>query len=228
MPVTKRIVCLANSRKPNGRCIAGRELIGSQPAGWIRPVSDRPGHAVSKDERQYADGSDPSALDVVDVPVLRSAPSMFQQENWLIDPDYYWEKVGQIGWDDLPALADPVAPLWIDGHSTFKGRNNKIPLTLTGPLKSSLLLLHVTEVGLRVHAPGEAFDDPRRRVQARFEHADTKYALRVTDPIYERRFLAKPNGDYALGECYLTVSLGEPYKGDAYKLVATIIERATT
>jgi hypothetical protein len=136
--------------------------------------------------------------------------------------------LGRWGGTTFLRWLDPVAPLWIDGHSTYNGRNDRIPLALTEPLKTSLLLVHVAEVGLRVHAPGEAFDNPRRRVQARFEHAGVQYALRVTDPIYERRFLAEPNGDYALGECYLSVSLGEPYKGDAYKLVATIIERATT
>lgn len=38
MPETKRIVVLANSRKPPGRCIAGIELIDGEPADWVRPV----------------------------------------------------------------------------------------------------------------------------------------------------------------------------------------------
>ncbi len=47
----------------------------------------------------------------------------------------------------------------------------------------------------------------------------------VTDPTYERRFLAKPNGTHSLGECYITVSLGEPYNGATDKLVAAIVFR---
>lgn len=39
-------------------------------------------------------------------------------------------------------------------------------------------------------------------------------------PEYERRFLSQPDGDYELGESYLTISLGEPYEGYCYKLVA--------
>ncbi len=50
---TKRIVCLANSRKLQGRCIAGRELVSGKPAAWIRPVSDREHEEVSEYERQY-------------------------------------------------------------------------------------------------------------------------------------------------------------------------------
>ena len=38
------------------------------------------------------------------------------------------------------------------------------------------------------------------------------------------RYLAKLDGTYDVGECYLTISLGEPYQRACYKLVAAIIE----
>src|SRR5688572_20697011 len=62
---TKRIVCLANSRKLSGRCVAGIEIVDSQLSGWIRPVSVRQSHEVSEIEREYRDGSDPQVLDIV-------------------------------------------------------------------------------------------------------------------------------------------------------------------
>ena len=35
MPTVKRIVCLANSRKLTGRCVAGKELLeGNRLGGW--------------------------------------------------------------------------------------------------------------------------------------------------------------------------------------------------
>ncbi|HXF07312.1 MAG TPA: hypothetical protein VNK45_02110 [Candidatus Acidoferrales bacterium] len=51
------------------------------------------------------------------------------------------------------------------------------------------------------------------------------YHLWVTDPIYERAYLARSDGDYGIGESFVTVSLGEPHKGYCYKLIAAIIER---
>jgi hypothetical protein len=78
---------------------------------------------------------------------------------------------------------------------------------------------------LSVFKPGEAFGNSKRRVQGRFKHAGADYHLWVTDPIYERAYLAKQDDDYEIGESFLTVSLGEPHNGYCYKLIAAIMER---
>ena len=225
MTDSKQIVCLANSRKLSGRCIAGREWTEGEGAGkWVRPVSEREHQEVSEYERQYADGSEPRVLDIIDIPVLEPQSEGCQTENWLLDPEYYWEKVGSYSSLDLPVLVDPVGPLWLDGYSTYHGRNDRVPTELTGEVRSSLRLIQVEELALEVFAPGEAFGNTKRRVQGHFVHSGREYALWVTDPRYERRYLAKLDGTYWIGECYVTVSLGEPYQGAFYKLIATVIE----
>ena len=224
MTDSKRVVCLANSRKLNGRCIAGREIKGRKSGKWIRPVSNRPSQDVDEWERQYEDGSDPRVLDIIHIPVIEPAPEAWQTENWLLDPEYYWRKDGTWSWFDLRTLLDRAAPLWIDGHDTFHGSNDKIPEESIREVASSLRLIHAERVKLAVFKPREAFGSRKRRVQAQFRHCGTDYALWVTDPAYERKYLAKLNGVYHIGECYLTISLGEPYEGACYKLVAAIIE----
>ena len=225
MSAVKRIVCLANSRKRSGRCIAGRELASGKVAGpWIRPVSVRPNQEVSEHERQYEDGSDPKVLDIVSVPVRAPTPDEWQTENWTLDDEYYWKKLGTFSWFDLPRLLDPPEPLWIDGHSTSSGTNDKVPEDLMVRVSSSLRLVHLDQLRLRVFAPGEAFGNSKRRVQAVFSHAGSDYRIWVTDPVYERTYLSKLNGEYEIGECYLTVSLGEPYGRSCYKLAAAVIE----
>lgn len=225
MPVTKRIVCLANSRKLYGRCIAGVELTENAPIAWLRPVSACEHQGVSEDERQYKDGSDPGLLDIIDIPLLGAQPKDYQRENWLLDPKDDWQKVGTLPWSDLYGIAESTGTLWRNGCHTYNGRNDQIPLPQACLENHSLKLIHVDGMKLKVFAPGAAFGNGKRRVQARFCFSGIDYALRVTDPRIERAYLAKANGDYPFGECFLTVSLGEPFKEYCYKLVAAVIKR---
>lgn len=225
MSTVKRIVCLANSRKLNGRCIAGKEIVSDKVAGWIRPVSAREHEEVSEYERQFPDGSDPRILDIIDIPLLKPTPRDYQQENWLLDSDHYWEKVGQLEWPTLGAFTDKDEPLWINGYSTYNGLNDTIPISLALCLRNSLRLIYVNSLKLSVFKPGEAFGNLKRRVQGRFRYNGTEYRLWVTDPNYERAYLAKQDGDYEITETYLTISLGEAYNESTYKLIAAILQR---
>jgi hypothetical protein len=233
MPVVKRILCLANSKKLSGRCVAGREVVDGDPGPWIRPVSSRPSEEVSEDERQYEDGSDPRVLDIVDITLHRPLPHACQTENWLLNPDYYWSRVRQVGWTELQPYVEHPAALWTNDRSTYHGENDEILQQHADSLPNSLVLIGVSAVQLRVFAPGMAFGNPKRRVLASFRHGGTRYALWVTDPIIERDFKARADGSYSLGECCLCVSLGEPMQKQGgelcrYKLVAAIIQREGT
>ncbi len=221
----KRIVCLANSRKEGDRCIAGMELLerGGR-GGWVRPVSDREDEAVNERERQYEDGSEPAILDVINVPVREARPKGYQQENWLLDPVHRWRKVRRVAPQALEHLVDPAGPLWVAGHHTNHGRNDRLPLERAGSLHSSLRLIRIGKLKLDVFAPGIEYGDFKRRIKGRFRLAGEEYGLWVTDPVYEQTYLNRPNDSYQLGDCFLTVSLGEPYQGFAYKLIAAIIE----
>lgn len=227
MATIKRIVCLANSRKLSGRCVAGVEIATGRRAGWVRPVSARENEEVSEYERQYENGADPRLLDIIDVPLLEARPKHYQSENWLLDPYSYWVKQGQFARAKLGDLLDPVAPLWTDGQCSYNGRNDRILFAQATTLPNSLRFIAVTDLLLRVFKPGEAFGNPKRRVQAQFTHNGANYWLWVTDPDFERNYLAKPDGDYKIGEAFLTVSLGEKHTdGYCYKLVAAIIPKA--
>lgn len=58
-------------------------------------MSIREHQEVSEYERQYKDGSDPRLLDIIDIPLQKHQPRDYQQENWLLDPEYYWRKVAK-------------------------------------------------------------------------------------------------------------------------------------
>jgi hypothetical protein len=221
------IVCLANSRKPpSGRCIAGKETAGGGYGKWVRPVSVRPTHEISEEERRFEDGTTPRLLDVIAIPIIAPTPTGHQTENVLIDAGYYWEKAGSLTWDELGAMLDRPATLWTNGNSTYHGSNDRVGATAAASLRGSLLLIRPDDLRIRVGAESQYAGPPRRRVRAVFHHNGHFYSLIVTDPVVEQTLLARPNADYAVPEAYLTISLSEPHSdGDCYKLVAAVMAR---
>jgi hypothetical protein len=221
---TKRFICLANSRKLNGRCVAGIEIADGKPAGWLRPVSGHGHGEVSEADRRYKDGGDPALLDIIDARFKEAKPEEHQQENWLIDDQYYWVKKGRLKRGDLATFATPEGPLWGFGESTYNGCNDRLTPEDAEAFGTSLTLIRVKELKLKVFQPGLAFGNTKRRVQGRFKWGGRAYWIWVTDPIIEKAYLRRDDGEYALGPHYLTISIGEADKGWCYKLIAAVIE----
>ena len=150
---TKQILCLANSRKYGGACIAGKELLShSAPGSWIRPISALDHEEVSSRECGLSDGSTPQPLDIVEVPILRHRPRDYQQENWLIDHRRPWKKLCSLPISSLPSWIDPVATLWNNGFSSKSGSNDRIPVPIAASLRTSLCLIRVPSLTISVTA----------------------------------------------------------------------------
>ena len=71
------IVCLANSRKISGRCVAGKRTSDNS---WFRPISNRAGHEISEFDRRYSDGKTAQLLDVIEIPCIEERPHGHQSE----------------------------------------------------------------------------------------------------------------------------------------------------
>jgi hypothetical protein len=170
------------------------------------------------------DGTDPEVLDVIAIEMIRPIPHLHQQENHLIDDGYYWVKQGAISWVDLQkAVEDPTGPLWINGYSSMHGHNDRVPEDQLSRLRQSLYLVRPDRLRLITATEGGDFGPPRRRVRAQFDLSGHSYRIVVTDPWIEQKRLAKPDGEIALNDVLLCVSLGEVFYGYAYKLAAAVI-----
>lgn len=225
MSYVKTIVCLANSRKMSGRCLAGKEIDPKgRFGGWIRPVSDRATQEISEEERRFENGDDPKLLDVIEIQMRGPLPHAHQSENHLIDSRYYWVKRSTVTWDEVRSAVDQVnGPLWADGYNSYNGLNDRIPESQTADLGSSLLLIEPQDLVITVASEGAEFGNPRRKVRARFTLNGSDYTIAVTDPVVEREYLARENGEYPIEAALLCVSIGEPFQGYCYKLAAAII-----
>jgi len=222
----KTIICLANSRKNSGRCVAGKEINGNRIGDWIRPVSARPSDELSEYERRFQDGQDPKLLDVVHIPMIEPRPSGFQAENHLIDDRYYWVKEREATWAELEDAVDPISPLWDNRSSTYNGLHDRVDEASANQLRSSLRLIAVKDLSVSVGVEGAAFGNAKRKVRGHFSLGGLEYRLAVTDPVVERELFARDDGIFTVGSAILCISLGEPWDGYAYKLIAAIFVKA--
>lgn len=221
---TRRIVCLANSRKHGGRCIAGLRLDGG---GWLRPVGpDRDGE-LSPNHYTLDDGTEPKILDVIDVTVSRPRPEPHQPENWLIGKAP-WKLITRPGGSELVKI---LRPRLVKTRYLFRNKYDRLAETAvtSRPGISSLTLVEPQQLHWRM-----ALRRGRRQFRATFEYKGTEYDLAITDPAWEQRLgelKLKPDVQYSAravklksnDRVLLTSSLGEPFEGNCYKLVAAVI-----
>jgi hypothetical protein len=222
---TKTIICLANSRKNTGRCVAGKVVEASGIGDWVRPVSGRQTGELSEEDRRFEDGRDPRLLDVVRIPMVRPSPHDYQTENHLIDEGYYWTRIRTAEPGEVAAALDVVrGPLWDNtSPSTWNGCNDRVDEAAASHLRSSLKLVEVADLQVHVEVEGARFGNHKKKVRGRFSLDGIPYWLAVTDPAVERQYLPGEEGTFDVGRAVLCVSLGEPFGGYAYKLIAAVI-----
>ena len=227
--VVKRIRILAKSVKKGQHCIAGREIINCNATPvfgkWIRPVSQSGEGELSPSSCTLSNGQTPGIWDVVDVPLLKHEGSAAQPENWLVDPDRNWCEVAVPG--NLPAIIVDAPPnLWDQSG----GRGDRISADALAVLNVGQSLYLVRVSNFRVEF---GWRSGKRRRRALFSYNGTQYDFSLTDPEIERRYcpvFPKPDdGVKAIRlsgvDCpWLCVSLTPLFKGDHYKIVATVIE----
>ncbi|MCG2710804.1 MAG: hypothetical protein L6416_00475 [Candidatus Omnitrophica bacterium] len=225
--LTKRIVCLANSRKPGGRCVAGKELSSTGGIGqWIRPVSKREGQEISSKERQYENGGYAKLLDIIEIPIIRHCRTGFQTENILINDEYYWQKVGRIGIEELCNYCDSDTEiLAYINDSTRHGINDRVSESEAANLSHSLCFVSIDSLSIIVQ--DEGFGAPKKKVRAEFEINKNTYSIIVTDTVIESRFKQEEDGykQNFSNQIFMCISLALPFKdtGHCYRLVASII-----
>ena len=209
----RKMLCLANSRKHGGRCVAGLLPDGS----WIRPVTATGNGSLTSAMCMLDVGRPVRALDVVRVGVERPAPRPHQPENWVIT-DKRWKFVDARGLSDVQDFLDGAVT---DEPELLGSTTNRVTWAQIQehPPPSSLALI-------KVHRP--VFDrNPYKSSQqrARFEYHGVEYDLPITfefdlpRPGKQRR---RSNSAW-----YFTISLGEPWEeqgGNCYKLVACALK----
>ncbi len=220
----KRIVCLANSVKLGGSCIAGKEVLANGYGKWIRPVSERESAEVWDSESRYANHTVPKLLDIIGVPLKNPAPRNHQTENHVIGNTRPWKKCGQLPWNALAQLLDRPTTLWINSDSTHAGIFDCISQEEAAAQHYSLALIRPEWFTVKIGS--EIWDGKTKRTyKSRFRYNGVFYTLPLTDRVAIDAYQSAEEGEYRSSGVDLCVSLTEPftrYKNRCHKLVAAI------
>lgn len=218
----ERIVCLANSRKKSGRCIAGKRITNKT---WCRVISGRPSHEISPPELRYSSGKLADIFDVIEIPCLEKSPSGHQQENVLIDTNFMWRKIRRSSWNEIYYLVDRNADLWEDGHSSYYNLNNRVPEKTLDTQSGSLRLVELDELIIECCQKAPEFGENHLSVKGLFNYSGAQYRLDITDPLVEYDIKKRGEGKYTCSNPLVCISLSDIYNNYAYKLIASIISK---
>jgi hypothetical protein len=218
------IICLANSRKYCGRCIAGLRLDGG---GWFRPVTNEE-HGTLAVEQACCGEQEVLPLDVIRTWAVEPRPEPHQPENWLLSRNR-WQHLRRAGPVDIGILY-----LYLErGPLLLGGRTDRVEASALQQraVRASLALIAPQALSWVVTTSFRGAP----QVRAKFQLSRVPYNLVVTDPVWEAHMQHFAPGEHSASTCalqpgsetLLTVSLGEPFTdGCCYKLVAGVIELA--
>jgi hypothetical protein len=213
----RRLVCLANSYKEKGRCVAGIELdkkgnpiIENGRHKWIRPVSIK-GHGEILTNLV----SDLNVLDILEIDVTEECPDKYQSENVFFSED----SVKSIGVFDKAKLSKACE----DSKYIFATRYPSLSEEVIEQLSYSLMLVE-TEVFEVTLVPNE-YSPKHPKPRLKFSYNNFEYDLPITDPDFLSKHKANPKVLSKKNKIVLCLSLGVkiPATGRYYKLVAGII-----
>lgn len=215
----KYFICLANSYKRGGRCVAGVEII-IDPDGqwsvrrdavgkpiWIRPIDRHTEYG----EIPEGDAHFLPLLSVVKITDVVPCPQHAHSE------DVYFASMYAIG-KVLPH-SDVIKQLIDSIHDVlFYDSEFSISIDTYNQGDYSLMLIHPGHFSFHLD-PTKA----RAKYFMTFSYNGVSYDFSVTDPYFYAYINQHPDALEYLSDVYLVLSLGLEYEGRHHKLVAAVI-----
>lgn len=214
------IICMGNSYKNGGRCLAGIEVRRTATGynvvrnydgspKWIRPVMANGNQGIP----ETMVGSF-NIFDVLDVKIIDSVPTGAHSEN------VRFASIVKIGhYNGNPSvLCDESHPL------IFGNRGKAVPEEKFCVGGYSLMFVKPADL----YIDTQYDDNGHAKYRMKFTYKGGSYDFPLTDPSYIELLKrgCRRSGDRSNENIYLTLSLGVNFNDWHYKLVAGVIEKA--
>jgi len=210
-----RFVCLGNSFKEGGRCLAGVELdnnnhpiITNGRPKWVRPICDTPHGEIPTHFVSHI-----HLLDIIEIDGTHRPQDIgYQSENIFFDTNSINVR-GHYN-NDLHPLCD-------NRNRIFGNRGKAVSQDDINGLTYSLMLINTNEFEVIEKTYTDKPDRPQVRLLFHFN--GNQYDLPITDPIFLHKYQQNPDFMNGINKVFLSLSLGVCWQDWCYKLVAGII-----
>ena len=215
----KYFICLANSYKRGGRCIAGIEVVINGDGKWKLVRNDdgnprwiRPIAKTTYGEIPNYVAEDIQMLSVVRLSNVVPCPEEAHTEN------VYCSCIEQFDYDisQLPSSMNQ----FIDSRhqSIFHNRGRAVSAEMLRNISYSLMLIHPDKAGVYRDENRE-----KSKNRMKFTYYGIEYDFPITDPAFLDEFKREPERYADIPNVYLAISLGLEFEGWHHKLVAGVI-----
>ncbi|MGP1387730.1 MAG: dual OB domain-containing protein [Thainema sp.] len=199
---TFEIICLANSYKNNGRCIAGLKTDGS---GWLRPVSTDSSGTLHPNDYILDTGAEPQLFDILEIECSEHRPRCHQPENWIIVRKK-WQFVGHSDFPMLKKVLKPELDRSMALREILGNSSDRIEYKLLqqNPAQCSLLYLKPQDINWVVQ---EYLS--RKTYRSIFTFNNIQYNFSITDPKWKSQMdqAQLPAGSYSSDEVISELNL---------------------
>ena len=215
----KYFICLANSYKRGGRCIAGVEVVPNSDTGWKLVRNDdgiprwiRPIARTMYGEIPNFEGETIKMLSIVKLTNIVPCPGKVHFEN------VYYSRMEQCN-DAISQESNVMNQLLDTKHqSLFHNRGRAVSAEMLAGINYSLMLIQPNKASAYIDENRE-----KSKNRMKFTYYGVEYDFPITDPTFIE-CLKKNSDKYTnINNVYLTLSLGLEFEGWHHKLVAGVI-----
>lgn len=216
----KYFICLANSYKRGGRCIAGVEVVPNSDAGWKlvryddgRPRWIRPIARTTYGEIPNFVGETIKILSIVKLTNVIPCPEKAHTEN------VYYSRIEQC--NEAISQESSVMNQLVDTkhQSLFHNRGRAVSAEVLAGINYSLMLIQLDKANAYIDENRE-----KSKNRMKFTYYGVEYDFPITDPLFIECLKKNPDKFANINDVYLTLSLGLEFEGWHHKLVAGVIK----
>ena len=215
----KYFVCLANSYKRGGRCIAGVEIVFDNRGGWkpVRNEDGRPRWIRPIAKTTYGEIPNFAAENIEMLSVIKLTDVVACPEQCHVENVYY-SCMEPCEYNTL--RESNIMNQLIDSkhQSIFHNRGRAVSAEMLVGINYSLMLIHPDKAS--------AYRDDNReksKNRMKFTYYGIEYDFPITDPAFLDEFKREPEHYDEIPDVYLALSLGLEFEGWHHKLVAGVI-----